>query len=129
MTYVQTRQLFLRSRVLTFMTQFRPTALSGCMLGSLGRTLGSRPLAFALAVPLVCLLSHLAIARARADVGVVLNESLDEDFDRISSTGHSAIYFSRICPESPVKLRFCRPGEPRSEERRVGTEGRARGQG
>ena len=96
------------------MTQFRPTALSGCMLGNLGRTLGSRPLSFALALPLVCLLSHLAIARARADVGVVLNESLDEDFDRISSTGHSAIYFSRICPESPVKLRFCRPGEPGS---------------
>jgi hypothetical protein len=48
---------------------------------------------------------------ASADVGVVLNESLDEDVDRISSTGHSAIYFSRICPESPVKLRLCGPGE------------------
>ena len=58
-----------------------------------------------------CLLFHLAAPRASADVGVVLNESLDEDFDRISSTGHSAIYFSRICPESPVKLRLCRPGE------------------
>ncbi len=48
---------------------------------------------------------------ASADVGVVLNESLDEDVDRISSTGHSAIYFSRICPESPVRLRLCGPGE------------------
>ena len=48
---------------------------------------------------------------AFADVGVVLNESLDEDMDRISSTGHSAVYFSRICPESPVRLRLCRPGE------------------
>jgi hypothetical protein len=44
-------------------------------------------------------------------VGVVLNESLDESVDRISSTGHSAVYFSRICPESPVKLRLCEPGE------------------
>jgi hypothetical protein len=50
-------------------------------------------------------------AGASADVGVVLNESLDEDVDRISSTGHSAIYFSRICPESPVRLRLCGPGE------------------
>jgi hypothetical protein len=71
----------------------------------------SRRLSFALALPLACLLSHLSIPRAIADVGVVLNESLDEDFDRISSTGHSAIYLSRICPESPVKLRLCRPGE------------------
>jgi hypothetical protein len=49
--------------------------------------------------------------RARADVGVVLNESLDESVDRISSTGHSAVYLSRICPESPIKLRLCGPGE------------------
>src|SRR5215467_5892026 len=65
-----------------------------------------------LALPLAHLFLYLAVgACASADVGVVLNESLDEDFDRISSTGHSAIYFSRICPESPVKLRLCRPGE------------------
>ena len=48
---------------------------------------------------------------ARADVGVVLNESLNESVDRISETGHSAVYFSRICADSPVKLRLCRPGE------------------
>jgi hypothetical protein len=53
----------------------------------------------------------LACPRARADVGVVLNESLDESVDRISETGHSAVYFSRICADSPVKLRLCRPGE------------------
>jgi hypothetical protein len=75
----------------------------------------SHRLACALALPLACLLLELAAApRASADVGVVLNESLNEDFDRISSTGHSAIYFSSICPESPVKLRLCRPGEPGS---------------
>ena len=56
-------------------------------------------------------LGGLACSHAPADVGVVLNESLDEDVDRISSTGHSAVYFSRICPESPVKLRLCGSGE------------------
>jgi len=44
-------------------------------------------------------------------VGVVLNESLDTSVARITGSGHSAVYFSRICPESPVKLRLCRAGE------------------
>jgi hypothetical protein len=48
---------------------------------------------------------------AHASVGVVLNESLNESMDRITGTGHTAVYFSKICPESPVKLRLCRPGE------------------
>lgn len=59
----------------------------------------------------VFLLACLACPRAHADVGVVLNESLDSSVDKITGTGHSAVYFSRICPESPAKLRFCRPGE------------------
>jgi hypothetical protein len=49
--------------------------------------------------------------RAFADVGVVLNESLDTSVARITGSGHSAVYFSRICPASPVKLRLCQPGE------------------
>lgn len=60
---------------------------------------------------LVLLLSGLACPPAHGDVGVLLNESLDTSFARISGSGHSAIYFSRICPESPVKLRLCRPDE------------------
>lgn len=60
---------------------------------------------------LVLLLSGLACPPAQGDVGVLLNESLDTSFARISGSGHSAIYFSRICPESPVKLRLCRPDE------------------
>jgi hypothetical protein len=56
--------------------------------------------------------SSLALSpRASADVGVLLNESLDTSVARITGSGHSAIYFSRICPESPVKLRLCRDGE------------------
>lgn len=50
-------------------------------------------------------------APARADVGVVLNESLDTSVARITGSGHTAIYLSRICPESPVRVRLCRPGE------------------
>ena len=53
----------------------------------------------------------LAGSTARADVGVLLNESLDTSVARITGSGHSAVYFSRICPETPVKLRLCGPGE------------------
>ncbi len=53
----------------------------------------------------------LASARARADVGVILNDSLDTSVARITGSGHTAVYLSRICPASPVKLRLCRPGE------------------
>ena len=64
---------------------------------------------FTLAPALV--LACLTCPRARGDVGIVLNESLGTSMDRISGTGHSAVYFSRICPEAPVKLRLCRPDE------------------
>jgi len=47
-----------------------------------------------------------------ADAGIVLNESLDTSVARITGSGHSAIYLSRICPDdSPTKMRLCRPGE------------------
>ena len=62
---------------------------------------------FSLAFVLVC----LSGTRARADVGVILNETLDESVARVTGSGHTAVYFSRICPDSPVKLRLCRPGE------------------
>jgi hypothetical protein len=63
------------------------------------------------AAVLVLLLICLVASPAYADVGVLLNESLDTSFARISGSGHSAVYFSRICAESPVKLRLCRPDE------------------
>jgi len=62
---------------------------------------------FSLAVLSLCLFCP----RARGDVGVVLDESLDTSVDWITGSGHSAVYLSRVCPESPVKLRLCRPGE------------------
>jgi len=60
---------------------------------------------------LASLFLALAIPPASADVGVVLNESLDESMDRITGTGHMAVYFSRICADTPTKLRLCGPGE------------------
>jgi hypothetical protein len=62
---------------------------------------------FALTVILFC----LGCPRAYGDVGVILNESLDTSMERITGSGHTAVYFSRICPESPIKLRLCRPSE------------------
>ncbi|HET7106646.1 MAG TPA: hypothetical protein VFI38_07540 [Candidatus Acidoferrum sp.] len=64
-------------------------------------------------LPILLLLLPLTLAapRASADVGVILNESLGESMDRITGTGHMAVYFSNICAESPTKLRLCGPGE------------------
>jgi hypothetical protein len=60
---------------------------------------------------LVLLFVCLAASPAYADVGVLLDESLDTNLARITGSGHSAVYLSRVCPESPVKLRLCRPDE------------------
>ena len=35
-------------------------------------------------------------------------------YGAINPTGHNAIYLARVCPETPVKLRRCGPGEPGS---------------
>ena len=68
--------------------------------------------AFRLAVlPLALAWLFVASPRAFGSVGVVLNESLHESMDRITGTGHTAVYFSNICADSPVKLRLCQPGE------------------
>jgi hypothetical protein len=60
---------------------------------------------------LVLLFFCLPSSPAYADVGVLLNESLDTSVARITGSGHSAVYFSRICRETPVKLRLCRADE------------------
>ena len=93
------------------MSGFAATTAFSRLVGGAAPTPFRLWLRLVFALPFALLLLHFAIPRASADVGVILNESLDEDFDRISSTGHSAIFFSRICPESAVKLRLCRPGE------------------
>jgi hypothetical protein len=63
------------------------------------------PLAFLL------LFACLLCPETRADVGVILNDSLDTSVARITGSGHTAVYLSRVCAESPIELRLCRPGE------------------
>jgi hypothetical protein len=69
------------------------------------------PLRRTYSIAVALLVTLVASARARADVGVILNDSLDTSVARITGSGHSAVYLSRICPASPVKLRLCKPGE------------------
>src|SRR5271168_3668910 len=80
---------------------------------SRARVLTQRKFHIALFAPFVValVLTFLACSTARAGVGVILNESLDTSVERITGSGHTAVYFSHICPESPVKLRLCLPGE------------------
>jgi len=61
---------------------------------SLKRVIARSLFSFVLAFILLC----LAGSGAYGDVGVVLNESLDTSVARITGSGHSAVYFSRICP-------------------------------
>jgi hypothetical protein len=61
--------------------------------------------------PSVVLLSIFSYGAARADVGLILNESTGKGVSGFTSAGHSAVYLSNICPASPVKLRLCDPGE------------------
>ncbi len=56
----------------------------------------------------VCVLSRTSL---HADVGLLLNETPVEGLSQGISLGHSAIYLSRLCPETPVKLRLCRADE------------------
>lgn len=64
-----------------------------------------------LSITLVLCTGLFCPGHARGDVGIVLNESLDTSVARITGSGHSAVYLSRICPASPVKLRLCGPHE------------------
>jgi hypothetical protein len=96
-----------------------PTDFAGVFLCGVGRAaLGAprflrRRILSASLTTASCLFSFLLAApRASADAGILLNESLDTSVARITGSGHSAIYLSRICPDnSPTKMRVCRPGE------------------
>lgn len=46
-----------------------------------------------------------------ADVGLILSEPLGDGASGWTGSGHSAVYFSRICPASPVEMRLCEAGE------------------
>jgi hypothetical protein len=49
--------------------------------------------------------------RLHAEVTLLLEEPYSYD-GTFAGTGHSAVYLSRVCAESPTLLRRCSPGEP-----------------
>jgi hypothetical protein len=51
-----------------------------------------------------------AAAVARADAVLFLSEPYGS-FGKMNPTGHSAVYLTRVCADSPTKLRRCQPGE------------------
>ena len=63
----------------------------------------------------LCVLSVLVIlafsSRSQAQAAMLMEEPYGL-FGTLNPTGHAAIYFSRLCAETPVKLRRCEPGEP-----------------
>jgi hypothetical protein len=66
-----------------------------------------RTIAFALMA--VALLSS-ACPRCQAQAALLMEEPYGF-FGAINPTGHTAVYFSRICAATPVELRRCEPGE------------------
>ena len=55
-------------------------------------------------------LLSLACRRSRAQAAMLMAEPFGF-FGFLNPTGHDAIYFERICAETPLKLRRCAPGE------------------
>jgi hypothetical protein len=51
-----------------------------------------------------------ACGRGRAQAAMLMAEPFGF-FGFLNPTGHDAVYFERICAETPVKLRRCTPGE------------------
>jgi hypothetical protein len=58
----------------------------------------------------VLVLASLACTRSHAQAAMLMEEPFGF-FGFLNPTGHDAVYFERICAESPVKLRRCIPGE------------------
>ncbi len=57
------------------------------------------------------LIAALACNLAYGDVGVIMNESTGKGISGLTSAGHSAVYLSNICAETPTRLRLCHEGE------------------
>ena len=55
-------------------------------------------------------LGALCCAHGNAQAALLMEEPYGF-FGTVNPTGHNAIYFERICAETPVKLRRCQPGE------------------
>jgi hypothetical protein len=48
---------------------------------------------------------------ARADLGIVVADPTNLGNPRFTTSGHSLVYLSGVCPASPVHARLCHPGE------------------
>ena len=48
---------------------------------------------------------------ARADVGIALADPTHVGASEWTQAGHSSVYLSGVCAETPTKLRLCEPGE------------------
>jgi hypothetical protein len=57
------------------------------------------------------MVSALGVTLARASMTVLIGEPYGS-FGTMLPVGHAAIYLDRVCADSPLKLRLCRPGEP-----------------
>jgi hypothetical protein len=62
------------------------------------------------AVLLAALAAGCFCAKTQAQAALLMEEPYGF-FGALNPTGHNAIYFERICAETPVKLRRCGPGE------------------
>ena len=67
-----------------------------------------RQIHFSLAALILVAISCCVQSHAQA---ALLMEEPYGFFGAVNPTGHNAIYFERICAETPVKLRRCEPGE------------------
>jgi hypothetical protein len=75
--------------------------------GPMHANLSFRIFAFALATLAVFSVGSVC---ARAQAALLVEEPYGF-FGALNPTGHNALYFSRICADTPVKLRRCRTGE------------------
>ena len=74
------------------------------------RTISSRLAASVFALFLFVAGGLSSCAHCRAQAALLMEEPYGF-FGALNPTGHNAIYFERICAETPVKLRRCGPGE------------------
>src|ERR1700735_4817774 len=66
-------------------------------------------MAFRRAALVLCLLTAVA-THAHASAALLMEEPYGK-FGAVNPTGHAAVYFNRICADSPTVLRLCHDGE------------------
>jgi hypothetical protein len=58
----------------------------------------------------LCLLL-ISCTTVHADIGLILGETISKGLSQWTNSGHAAVYLSRLCPASPIRLRLCETGE------------------